>query len=245
MKKQWKVMGYNLHAGVDRDWKTTTLHLAMDVIRGYAPDLLGAEEVLTNNNMAPDWVMHEDMAKALGMNAVFGRALIRDEAVRREYGVAAFARCPMELAGKVSLPVPEGSEPRVFTAVRILAEKPFYFIVTHFSYEGEYEKSDEYRERAARLVTETVRKNHWYPAILTGDLNSPQDSAVLKIFHEDWDVCNDRDPVTPSASVDGTIQIDYICTYPKGAFRLVDFGFINDLEASDHKPVTATLELAD
>lgn len=232
-------MGYNVHAGVDQDWKKLTLDQAIEVIRKYGPDILGVEEVLTNNNMAPDMVMYEKMEQALSMKASFAQTL--EQIPGRRYGVAAFSRYPMEFVDKIFLPVPEKSEPRVFTVVRILAETPFYFIVTHFSYEGEYEKSDEYRKKAAHLVTDTVKKNHWYPAILTGDLNSPQTSDVLRIFHEDWDVCNDRDPVTPS--VDGTIQIDYICTYPKGAFRLVDFGFIDDLKASDHKPITALIEL--
>jgi len=241
MAKIWKVMGYNLHAGMDYDWKQMILDKALKVIHGYAPDMLGAEEVLTNNPIKKNINMPQDMADDLKMNVIFGKAMDRDFNPGCEYGVAALSGYPLEFVRKIFLPTPEGKEPRVVLVCRVSAETPVYFLVTHFSYEGEFPNSSKYREDAARLITAEVKKNHWYPAILTGDFNSERDSSIDRIFHEEWDVCNDRDPFTPSVA--DSIQIDYICTYPKDAFILHDFGFIEDLEGSDHKPVTASLEL--
>lgn len=240
MSQKIKIMGYNIHACIDRDWKKSTFDAVLDVIRSCNPDILGLEEVLTRLPICLDMNMPEDIGRALDMQSFFGQAMKRTFAPDTYYGVAALTRFKATAAGKIFLPTPEGAEPRVLLAVRIEAEKPFYFLVTHFSYEGEYEISSAYREQAARLITKTVRENHWFPAILTGDLNSGRGSSIDRIFHEDWDICNDMDPLTPS--VEGDLQIDYICTYPKGAFKLHEFGFIDDLKASDHKPVTAVLE---
>jgi len=67
----------------------------------------------------------------------------------------------------------------------------------------------------------------------------------MDYVHRHWDVGNDRDPDTPTAqtSHQGWRQIDFICGTPKGAFEFVEFTIIDDLIASDHRPVTARLRL--
>jgi exonuclease III len=39
----------------------------------------------------------------------------------------------------------------------------------------------------------------------------------------------------------GWRQIDFICTYPKGAFEVKKLTFVENLLASDHRPVVAEL----
>ncbi len=243
MEQIIKAMTYNIHFTIGTDTRPDWKRIA-DLIKKENPDVLGLEEVTVNHPYSPGLDVPEAMSGYLGMNIFFGDAIPINNG-HGKYGIAALSKYPMEVIDKIFLPVPEGHEKRIFIIVKIQAPKPYYFIVTHFSYQGELEHDEELRTACAKTVTETVQKNHYFPAIWLGDFNTYPGTETLQYIHTQWDVCNDCDPHTPTAhcSHAGWRQIDFICTYPKGAFELREFSFIENILASDHRPVTALLAL--
>jgi len=71
-------------------------------------------------------------------------------------------------------------------------------------------------------------------------MNCTRKCDSLFLPHEAWDVCNDLNPL--AATHRSGLQLDYICAYPKGAFEVKDFMIGPLTTASDHMPVTTTLE---
>ena len=79
------------------------------------------------------------------------------------------------------------------------------------------------------------------PVILCGDLNVEPGTPEINFLHTQWDVCNDQAEPGVWTHHSGAM-IDFICTYPKGAVRLLNFSVGAHTAASDHCPVTAELE---
>ena len=123
------------------------------------------------------------------------------------------------------------------------APRPFYFAVTHFSYQGEFEGDAQYRLDSIRRITEKVRENRWFPIVLGGDLNNYAGTPSIDELHAHWDVWNDAIPDVPTANCShaGWRQIDFLASFPRKAFSLEGFGIDPDLTVSDHKAVWAEL----
>lgn len=239
MSRKLKIMTYNIHSGVGTDgvadWKRCAAIASTE-----QPDLLGMEEIAVNHVLSPGLDLPALIGNYLKMNTCFGQA-IRINGGRGQYGVAAFVRGKMEIMEQIFLPVADGHEKRVFLVLKVLEPEPHYFIVTHFSYLGEMENVEQYQRDSVRLITETVRKKHYYPAVWVGDFNAYPESGTLQQIRESWDVFNDSVPdiKTCDCGEDGWRMIDYICAYPKGAFELKSIRTVNDYTASDHCPVVA------
>lgn len=238
-----RVMTYNLHSGLDVDFKPAN-PAQCDVVAAEAPDILGAEEVAVYRRFDPALNMPVEMGKKLDMEYGFSKALdLPNETPSAEYGVAAFSKYPMDFVDKLFLPAAD--EPRVFGVYRIHAEKEFYFVVTHFLFQGECEGDEEKRAASVKMISDYLAEHNYYPAILVGDLNATPESQAIRDLHEVADVWNDADPETKTAysSKFGWVQIDYIASFPKGAFTLEKFYFGENITASDHRPAIADLIL--
>lgn len=243
MSCKLKVMTYNIHSGIGTDGAADWKRCA-GLIRAEQPDLLGMEEVAVNHAKSPGLDFPALIGNYLEMDAFFGQTVLINGG-NGKYGIAAFSREKMEVVEMISLPVKEGHEKRIFLVVKVLAPDPIYFIVTHFSYLGEMENVEKYQLDSVKLITETIWKNHYFPAVWVGDLNAYPESATLRLIRKSWLVCNDSAPdiKTCDCGEDGWRTIDYICVYPENAFNLKDFRIIDDRTASDHYPVLAELEL--
>ena len=238
-----KVLNYNIHStlGTDgiADWQRTA-----EMIRSFDADVIAIEEIGINHRSAPGVDAPARIAEFLGLNVIFGKTMNVWNG-KGQYGIAAFSKYELKLVEKVFLSTPSGHEPRCFIVVKILAPKPFFLIVTHFSFQGEFEGDDDYRLNSAKQITEKVLTESYFPAILCGDLNTVHGMPAIDYLHKHWDICNDIEPDTPTTSCQscGPCQIDFICTYPKKAFTLESFTITPDLTISDHKPVSAILKL--
>ncbi|OGV52502.1 MAG: hypothetical protein A2017_19105 [Lentisphaerae bacterium GWF2_44_16] len=238
-----KVMTYNIHSTIGTDGVANWRRVA-DIIQKEKPDILGLEEIASYHQMTPDLDVAAEMSTYLGMNYFFGMTMPINEG-KGEYGIAAMTPHKMELIKKLYLPIPGEYEPRIAIFVKFSSSIPFYFVVTHFPFQGEFDGDEDCRTECAKHITDTIIKNNLFPIIWVGDFNTYPSTKTLQYIHKDWDVCNDIIPDKPTAktSLKGWQQIDFICCYPKGVFKIKEFNFINDLTASDHKPVTATLKL--
>jgi endonuclease/exonuclease/phosphatase family metal-dependent hydrolase len=240
-----KVMTYNIHSSIGTDGKADWQRIA-ELIRQESPDLLALQEVTVNHPRTPGVHVANAIAEELQMKACFGKAIPLHNGTA-EYGVAALSKHPLEFVDKIYLPTPDGIEKRIFLIVKVQMEKPVFFVVTHFSYQGEFVGDEAYRTRSAQLISDTLAGKGYWPAIWAGDFNTFQGTTTMDFIHRGWDVHNDTDPETPTAKCRhaGWRQIDFICSAPKATFQCKEFKIIDDLLASDHRPVCATLQLAD
>ena len=238
-----KVMTYNIHFSIGTDGVADWRRIA-DLIKKECPDILGLEEVTVFHSRTPDMDVPKLMSGYLGMNHFFGMTMPINDG-KGQYGIAAMTRQKMEVVKKLPLPVPDGIEPRTAIFVKVLADRPYYFVVTHFPFQGEFDGDEDCRTECAKLITNTIRDNNLLPAIWVGDLNTYSGTETMEYIHGVWDVCNDLMPDEPTAKTSrkGWRQIDFICCYPKGAFEIKEFSISDDITASDHKPVTATVKL--
>ena len=238
-----KVLSYNVCStfGVDG---VPDFRRSAEVIRQAAPDVAGLQELGVHTRRLPEVDAPLEIARYTLMNYLFSRSLVTTEQ-GGEYGVGAFSVWTLELKARLLLPVPEGAEPRSALIVKVNAPEPFYFAVTHFSFQAEYDKSEQFRRIGAKLITDTVIDNGFFPCILTGDFNTYAGTDTMEYVHRHWLVANDLDPATPSTdcSNGGERQIDFICAYPRERFTVESFRVLPERTASDHNPVEAVLVL--
>lgn len=243
MSQDIRVLSYNIHftIGTDKipDWRRTAA-----MIRAQQADVIGLQEVTIFHHGSPDVDVPKELSQELGMNIHFARTLFYKSG-RGEYGIAAMTKEKFEVVEKIVLATPEGIEPRTALFIKVLAERPYYFIVTHFSFQGEFEGDEVYRTLNAKLITDTVIDKNYFPAIWVGDFNTFEGTSTLAYIHKHWLVANDLEPKTPTCESGkfGWKQIDYICTYPKDAFVIKDFTVIGDHLVSDHSPIVATVQM--
>ena len=239
-----KVVSYNVHSTIGMDGKSDCARLA-GVISQMDPHVAGLQELGVYTRRVPDVDAPLEIARHTRMNYLFSRSLVTTEQGGK-YGVGAFSVYTMEVKARLLLPTPEGAEPRSALIVKVNAPAPFYFAVCHFSFQGEFEKSEFFRTISAKLITDTIIDNKFYPCIWTGDFNTFKGTDTLAYIRKHWLVANDLDPDTPTcvcSMSQGEEQIDFICAYPKESFEVKSFKVFPDREASDHNPVTAVLEL--
>lgn len=239
-----KVVSYNVHSTIGMDGKSDCRRLA-EVINQIAPHVAGLQELGVYTRRVPDVNAPLEIARHTRMNYLFSRSLVTTEE-GGEYGVGAFSVYTMEVKARLLLPTPEGAEPRSALIVKVNAPTPFYFAVCHFSFQGEFEKSEFYRTISAKLITDTIIDNKFFPCIWTGDFNTFKGTDTWHYIRKHWLVANDLDPDTPSCtcSMSGEDQqIDFICAYPKESFEVNSFKVFPDRQASDHNPVAAELVL--
>ena len=239
-----KVVSYNVHSTIGMDGKSDCRRLAA-VINQSNPHVAGLQELGVYTRRVPDVNAPLEIARHTRMNYLFSRSLVTTEA-GGEYGVGAVSVYTMELKARLLLPTPEGAEPRSVLIAKVNAPTPFYFVVCHFSFQGEFEKSEFYRTISAKLITDTIIDNKYYPCIWTGDLNTFRGTDTVEFIRKHWLVANDLDPDTPTcvcSESQSEKQIDFICAYPKESFEVKSFSVLPDREASDHNPVEAELIL--
>ena len=239
-----KVVSYNVHSTIGMDGKSDCRRLA-EVINQIGPHVAGLQELGVYTKRVPDVNAPLEIARNARMNYLFSRSLVTTDK-GGEYGVGAFSVYTMEVKARLLLPTPEGAEPRSALIVKVNAPVPFYFAVCHFSFQGEFEKSEFFRTIGAKLITDTIIDNKFYPCIWTGDFNTFKGTDTWNYIRKHWLVANDLDPDTPTSvcSYSGEEQqIDFICAYPKESFEVKSFTVIPDRQASDHNPVAAELVL--
>ena len=236
--KMIRVTHFNIASSFGEDKKSDWTRAAR-IIRESAPDAVSCNEVSVHEDFVPDLDMPALYGDYLGMTPVFGRATSRDG--KGEYGVMALAEYKIEFVDKLLLPTPAGYEQRICLMTKVYAPTPFHFLVTHFCTRNEYPGAREHRVAAIQMITDKINERKLYPAVLCGDLNVEPGTPEIDFLHTQWDVCNDQAEPGVWTHHSGAM-IDFICTYPKGAVRLLNFSVGTHTAASDHCPVTAELE---
>ena len=244
-----KVMTYNICSGRDftgykagekRDFNMDVT-LAAGVMKKYAPDIIGVNEVRGEGPGETFTEQAQTMGEFLGYRYFFGPAIRFDGG---PYGNAFLTRFPILRAETILIPDPEdrsGDKPNTYYETRgiIRAELDvpggLTVFVSHFGL-----GCSEQRNAVATLLD--ALKTVSGPVLFMGDLNmQPDDPILAPVFS----ALHDTAAILPSrpmtfASYQPRVKIDYIFTSDHFMVRSAS---PLDERVSDHRPYLAELTL--
>lgn len=224
-RPQLRVLTYNIHHGRGRDGKIDYERLAK-IIRDLKPDVVALQEVDVKTQRADGVDQAARMGELTGLRHVFGNAMHYSGG---QYGEALLSRFPMRAIKTHPLPYRLGQEPRCALEATIQPDNglpSFVFVGTHLCHQSN-ETRTEQSKRMDRLFAAGEA-----PVILAGDLNARPGSDPMKVLLEGrW-----TDAIAPRS------RIDYVLYRTQDPWRVVEVTIVDDLVASDHRPVLAVLE---
>jgi len=236
------VMTYNIHHGEGTDGRLDLERIAA-VINRHQPDILALQEVDRCTRRAGGVDQAAELGRLTGMHAAFGAAMPYQGG---EYGEAILARWAPSETKTHALRHSTGREPRAALVARWSATEtpdadapPFAFaiIATHLDHLPD--ATDRLMQVAdiASLATDLDG-----PVLLMGDLNAEPDTAEIGRLRATWRDCAAGEPQKTYPSREPNIRIDYVFARPAEHWRVVRTEAIEELVASDHRPLLVVLE---
>jgi len=223
---QLRVLTYNIHHGEGRDGKFDYERLAK-VITDLKPDVVALQEVDRKTRRSSGVDQAALLGKLTGMNSAFGNAMYFQGG---EYGEALLSRFPIDEVKAHHLPFRPGQEPRTALAARVKPDNglpEFIFVGTHLCHQSNATRTEQ-TQQINRLFT----AEEGPPVILAGDLNARKDSDPMNVLlSERW-----IDATAPRS------RIDYVLVRSHNPWRVVEVTIVDEMVASDHRPVLAVLE---
>lgn len=228
-------MTYNIRHGVGTDLKLDLDRIAK-VLQQHNPDIVALQEVDLRASRSNSTNQAADLAKQLDMHPAFAQFMPFQGG---HYGIAILSRFPITRVQ--SIPLPVGNEPRAALAVD--TRLPNNQIVTVIAVHFDWVNDDTYRYAQAKTLAEWIDQQH-NPIVLMGDLNDTPGSRTLKLFTERAIEANKpNDNRFTFSSTDPKSEIDFIFCIPPQRWTPSEAQVIHEPLASDHRPVTATLQL--
>lgn len=231
-----RVLSYNIHHGEGVDGKLDLKRIAK-TIRSVSPDLVALQEVDRKTKRTNHVDQPVELARLTGMHVVFGSNI---DFQGGRYGNAVLSKLKVARHKNIRLPSFDHGEQR---GVLVCELKPkslptsLLFLCTHL----DHRKDDRERVASAKQINALIAKRGKALAILAGDLNATRNSAVLKVFAEQWQIANGKK--LPTIPVDKPKrQIDFILFRPAGRWKTIEARVLKEATASDHRAIFAVLE---
>jgi len=208
------------------------------VIINTQPDLVALQEVDFKTKRAKNYDLATELGWRTKMASLFGKAMPYDGGA---YGEGVLSNFTFIKTRNVPLPYTPGNEPRA--ALEVVTTLPsgdtIAFIGTHL----DHLKDPTDRIAQAKKINQVFSSNQ-YPTILAGDLNAVPKSAPMNILEAIWGSSYDIDkPEGTFPSSGPTKKIDYIMSYPKSRWKVLETRVIQDPIASDHCAYLVVFEL--
>ncbi len=214
------------------------LDVIAKVIKDANPDFVAMQEVDYKTNRSKKFDLVTELGWRTKMSPIFAKAMNFSGG---EYGEGVLSKYTFLQSRNVALPYTPGNEPR--TALEIITVLPsgdtIAFVGTHL----DHLKNEKDRVAQAKKINEVFSLNK-YPTILVGDLNATPGSTPINILEEIWYASyNKKKPKPTFPSDNPTIKIDYVMSYPKNRWRVLETKVIQDPIASDHCAYLVIIEL--
>ena len=219
-----RLLTYNIHHGEGTDGRFDYERLA-GVITDLRPDVVALQEVDRATGRSGGIDQATLLGELTGMKSAFGRSF---HYAGGEYGNAILSRFSIERVHTHALPFRFGQEPRTALAARILPDNglpEFILVSTHL--ETRARGSEQ-----ARQLNELFPEGEGPPIILAGDFNARAGSEPMNILLA-------RRWVDATASQS---RIDYVLVRAEDPWKVVEVKVVDNLIASDHRPVLVVLE---
>lgn len=232
---QLKVLSYNLRFG-----ELASLEELADFIKSEDPDVVALQEVDvgTHRERAPKQ-NGKDFATELGfrtgMLSAYGKTIEYKDGY---YGIAILSKYPLASVERVYLPkTKHGKEQRALLIAEVEYKENTYFtfVSTHLDYTNTKE-----RQVQVKKLNEVLKKEP-YPVIVAGDFNANPDAEEIAHGMADWKPLTNSDATIPAKKPKN--KIDYIFGYPAAKWEGVDTSTYDDVQLSDHLPISATVRL--
>lgn len=235
-----KILSYNIKHGKGMDGKFSVERIA-EVIRAQHPDLVALQEVDKNCKRSKNTDTPAKLGRLLKMEHCFGKTINLGEG---EYGVAILSRFPIKKSTVHKLP--KGGEPRV--ALEAVVETKcglLSLVTTHLDWTNKKVRT----QQVKTIVEEMNKRTH--PVILAGDFNAPRASDTMQLLVKaGWNVLKKNDGSSirtfhgeKDREISATAEreeIDFIVLKDFEETE-VKHGVIQELVASDHRPIYAEI----
>lgn len=234
-----KVMSYNIHhANPPSEPGKIDLEAIAKVIKDQKPDIVALQEVDVNTARSGKINEASMLALKLGFKSFFFAKAIDHEG--GDYGVAILSKYPLSENQIHRLPTQETTkgEPRVLATAQVTLPggRKIRFGVTHL----DAQKSDTNRLLQVAEINK-IAVAEQLPLIVAGDLNATPESAVIKMFDEQFTrTCSDCAFTIPV--INPTKTIDFIGFSKSSNIEVVSHQVVPERYASDHLPVAAVLK---
>lgn len=225
-----KLMTYNVRNANGMDG-TRNYQRVANVIAEANPDVVAVQEVDSMTRRSGGTYVLGEIAERARMKACFVPAIPYDGG---KYGIGLLSRkAPLSVH---MIPLPGREEARVLLWAEF---DDFVYACTHLSL------TEEDRLASAALIKD-VAKTCEKPFFLAGDLNAQPEDAFVKEMQKDFNILsNVKQSTFPAPAPKETI--DYIMVLKGGAGKMALTGsrVLNEPVASDHRPLTVELRVAE
>lgn len=234
-----RVMAYNVHhCNPPSKPGLIDIDAISKAIKDQNPDLVALQEIDVNTGRSGKFNQAEEIAKKLGMNFFFAKAIDHDGG---DYGVAILSKYPLSETKINRLPTEASTkgEPRILATAKITFPngKTIRFGSTHL----DAQKNPVNREMQIKEINR-ISAEEELPFIIAGDFNSAPGSTVINLLDQNFTrTCQQCDFTVPIINPNKTI--DFIAIAPKSKFIIQSTHVVPEQYASDHLPVVAVLKL--
>ncbi len=224
-----RVMTYNVHNGVGLDRQRDHERIAQ-VIKKQMPDVVAIQEVDSMTQRCGHSYVLGEIASAAGMHEVYAPAIDFDGG---RYGIGLLSKTAPDSCS--FCPLPGREEKRMMLVADF---KDYSVICTHLSL------TPDDALLSTAFIHQALAARRDRPVILMGDLNSRPESKVIEILSHDFLIVNDQAVPTFPAHMPNRC-IDYIMVASPYPITVSSSEVVPDTIASDHRPVTATIKIAE
>ena len=218
------IMSYNVRHCAGMDWVLDYDRTA-DVIVKNNPDIVAIQELDSMTGRSEQKYQIEELANRTGYSPIFGKAIDYDGG---GYGVGILTKENPLSTKRIPLP---GDEPRVLLVVEL---KDYVIACTHLDLEE--------AERLASVPLIVEEAERWQkPFILAGDWNDIPNSQLLLELKKYFTIDSGNSPTFPADAP--TECIDYVATFNSCPGKTIESEVLDELEASDHRPLMVKLSL--
>lgn len=237
-KRELKIMSYNIHIGNPPSKpKLIDLNTIISTIKAENPDIIALQEVDVNTGRSGKINQAEIIARNLGMNFFFAKAIDHDGG---DYGVCILSKFPLTENKIHRLTTLEGSggEPRVLVIAKIRLDNGSFirFGATHL----DAQKESANRAIQVKEINQIAQEDN-LPFILAGDLNAEESSTEIKALDEIFTrTCHNCEATFPVVKPKRTI--DYIAFKKSNSFEILKHYVVQEHYASDHLPIVAIIK---
>lgn len=235
-QSEFKILCYNIHhANPPSKPGLIDIDAIAKVILDSKADVIALQEVDKNTVRSGNLDQAKALAEKTGMNYHFFKAIDYDGG---DYGLAILSRLPMKDVKLIPLPQKVVAEKRIVAQVTIqLGKQQVVIATTHMDATRSPENRNAQMEYIMELYKDTKSQ-----VILCGDLNSVPKSDAIKLLDQHFKrTCIDN--CAPSVpQIKPRALIDYIATKNIN-WPLLDYRVIEELYASDHRPISATFKI--
>jgi endonuclease/exonuclease/phosphatase family metal-dependent hydrolase len=233
-----KVMTYNIHhCNPPSRPGLIDVPAVVKVIRAANPDVVALQEVDVNTMRSGLIDQASAIAAELGMYHYFGKAIDYDGGA---YGVAILSKYRLYNTVVYRLPMVSAAENRVMAmaSLKLPDSTAIRFVSTHLDAQGDPANR---LSQIARIID--IAADETLPVIIGGDFNAVPGSEEINLLDTHFDrtcrLCPPTIPVT-----DPTRAIDFIAyRHPENRFDVSSHKVIDAVYASDHRPVSAVIDV--